>query len=481
MTRRSLLQLLLAGTAAVATTFLGAPALASSDPPANPDRLIVHEWGTFTVLQDEAGRPIGGINTDDEVLPDFVHDIAGMNPSSLRELPTVHFKAVPRNHPDVWTRLETPVTYFYPPTGFDKPIDVTVSFRHGWLTQYYPKATPGGPDIDADGNLRWGRITRQANGSLTWRNLRLGGTNPGPATDEKAWLAPRNVRATSVTTPEGERERYLFYRGVAHFEAPIRVSRTPGNELEIRCGEWPLAQDARVGPLLLVDAGADGTSAFRILDDVTLSRDDAGAGGRVLARTPGTFSPSEYSADNLEDVRGVLHKLLVRDGLYHDEATAMLDTWEVSYFKRPGLRLFFSVPRPWTEQYLPLSVSESADITRVMVGRIEIVTPEQRATLRRIAAGPASSADWVGAAARTLRAREADLHREEWYRDVLEGRRTVLESLKIAVPDDYKTFLSLGRFRTALVLDELSRRPTPALQEFVSNYQLGAFGFSESN
>src|SRR5687768_2479385 len=123
MTRRSLFQLLLAAGAA---TFAGSSAFASPDPPANPERLIVHEWGTFTVLQDEEGRPIPGINTDDEVLPDFVHDIAGMNPSSLSELPRVYFKAVPRNHSDVWARLETPVTYFYPPKGFDRPIDVSV-------------------------------------------------------------------------------------------------------------------------------------------------------------------------------------------------------------------------------------------------------------------------------------------------------------------------------------------------------------------
>ena len=33
----------------------------------------IHEWGTFTSLQDEFGRAIGGINTDDEPVPDFVH------------------------------------------------------------------------------------------------------------------------------------------------------------------------------------------------------------------------------------------------------------------------------------------------------------------------------------------------------------------------------------------------------------------------
>src|SRR5204863_2540425 len=38
-----------------------------------PEPLIVHEWGTFTSLQNEASQAIGGINTDDEPVPRFVH------------------------------------------------------------------------------------------------------------------------------------------------------------------------------------------------------------------------------------------------------------------------------------------------------------------------------------------------------------------------------------------------------------------------
>jgi len=40
------------------------------------NNLIVHEWGTFTSLQDENGNAIGGINTNDEPVPNFVHNIA---------------------------------------------------------------------------------------------------------------------------------------------------------------------------------------------------------------------------------------------------------------------------------------------------------------------------------------------------------------------------------------------------------------------
>lgn len=443
-----------------------------SDSPTR-DRLLVHEWGTFTVLQDEDGRAIPGINTDDEPVPDFVHNIGGVDVLTSRSvLPSVYFKAIPRCHPDVYVRLETPVVYFYPPQGgMTGPIDVSVSFKGGWLTQFYPHAAPGGPDVNEKGELRFGPLSYKADGSLTWRSLTVGGNADGPRTDDKVWLAPRQVpAAASVKTTNGERERYLFYRGVGRVNAPLKVVRR-GNELAVQ-SQWgnfmQVPTGFGVGPLWLVDARPDGTLAFRAVDHVDLSRGE----GKDLATVSSTFRESDYSKENYAQVRRQIHAALVRDGLFDDEATAMLNTWEVSYFKRPGLRLFFMVPRPWTENYLPMSVSQSADVERVMVGRIELVTPEQRATLRRIAAGPASESGWVRDAIQRLNARPRDAYREDWFREDAEGRRSQLEALNVPVPADYRAYLSLGRFRNALINDEVRRNPTEALRQFVRNYEL---------
>ena len=73
---------------------------------------------------------------------------------------------------------------------------------------------------------------------------------------------------------------------------------------------------------------------------------------------------------------------LVTEGLFDDEADALLNTWERSYFRNPGERVFFMVPREWTESVLPLKLSVPAQVTRVMVGRIEMVTPAQRELLQ---------------------------------------------------------------------------------------------------
>src|SRR5436190_22221770 len=84
--------------------------------PVEGDRLVIHEWGTFTCVQDESGRPVAGVNTDDEPVPAFVHRISDLIPRPSQLAP-VYSKGVPRSHREVRMRLETPVIYFYPPKG----------------------------------------------------------------------------------------------------------------------------------------------------------------------------------------------------------------------------------------------------------------------------------------------------------------------------------------------------------------------------
>jgi len=116
--------------------------------------VIVHEWGTFTSLQDENGKAIGGINVDDEPVPNFVytagqHSVVALNhnPFTFGLPPYCGFigkggPAVQIGDPEVTMRLETPVLYIYPPKGEAAadvpPLDVHVDFHGGILSQYYP-------------------------------------------------------------------------------------------------------------------------------------------------------------------------------------------------------------------------------------------------------------------------------------------------------------------------------------------------------
>src|ERR1700761_9471156 len=123
--------------------------------------LVVHEWGTFTCLQDESGKAIGGINTDDEPVPEFVHNAA---PGLLIPEDGSQSKSVARCHAQVTMRLETPVVYFYGNEEFSSRLNVDVRFPRGWLTQFFPDATVDASGLRPDGTgfidtgsgwLRW--------------------------------------------------------------------------------------------------------------------------------------------------------------------------------------------------------------------------------------------------------------------------------------------------------------------------------------
>ncbi len=410
------------------------------------------------------------------------------------EVPAVYFKGAPRCHPDVIVRLETPVIYFHPPQRQSQArsktkLDVVVDFRGGWLTQFYPDATShttgDAPAADQNSSFDFGHITPQTVGTLAWLGLQVGGIESGPQTDSPVWLSPRHVECASVTAANGEAERYLFYRGVGKLKSPLLVTRDPENSrLQVRGRFSELGDDFKpgkmlnpnVGPLWLVDVRAGGSCAFKSISSVDASQGDQ----KVLANLPAWFEEADYSAQNLTSLRNSFSTALVHDGLNADEAEALLNTWEASYFRRPGLRLFYLVPRQWTDYELPLRITgvPAADISRVMVGRIEIVTPQERQLLKQISETPPSDPGWLHAALAKANAGREDYYREQWYQQVLEGTK-LLSSMNLEMPDDYRAYLGLGRFRNALILDEAARNPSGYLNRFIENYDLGAYKVKE--
>jgi hypothetical protein len=160
------------------------------------------------------------------------------------------------------------------------------------------------------------------------------------------------------------------------------------------------------------------------------------------AKTRADFAADEYS--DTVGLRKAMRGALVAERLFGDEADAMLNTWELSYFKSPGTRLFFIVPRAWTERVLPLTIKREGNalpperIVRAMVGRIELLTPEHRALLNAIAHPPAG----------------------------LSGK----ERLKAQL-DAYR---DLGRFRDAIIL-LATRSSTEYFQELIASQQISSF------
>jgi len=389
-------------------------------------KLIVHEWGTFTSFQDGNGATIAGINVDDEPVPKFVHRLQEMPIFTTRSMPALWSQGAPRCHPDVTLRLETPVLYFYPQGGFAAPsLEVRAGFIGGWLTEFYPFA-------DAENSGFPGSLDRNSRSSLQWKALQLTTNTDGlPSTTEHVWLTPRAVHSAVVTEGRhNQAEKYLFYRGVGHIDAPLTVRET-GDALIINrhsvLKQFPQLWVVRVQP--------DGRVRYRQMP--------AGGQGAVQVRVPDVDASSP---GNRDDLYRELADALVKEGLFREEALAMLATWELSYFESEGLRVMFVLPRDWTDAQLPLSISAPADITRVMLGRIELVSPYQRSKLRRLQELPATAFDLVPlyAESRTaLRGIHAGLSHADLYRSV--GRE---------VPEALQVYDQLGRFRDALLVHE---------------------------
>jgi len=403
------------------------------------DRLIVHEWGTFTSLQDERGAPLGRINTDDEPVPPFVHQMA----NTLLFPPTSAFttdaKGAPEGDPNVTMRLETPVLYFHLPANQTGPItlDVNVAFRGGWLTQYFPDARATIDGLNRADFLP--PLTSKTIGRLSWHALILNSTaGLLPQSDDPVWTAPRAVSSAPISAGN-EREHFLFYRGVGHIDAPLRVIRAEnGQTLQVHD-----AEGLTVRQIWLVDIRADGSVAFRTALEATPTGETT---------IPAQFASSDYSQENLAVLRAALHRALVANGLFADEAEALLNTWERSYFQNPGERLFFIVPQTWTDTVLPLNLSVPADVTRVMVGRIELVTPAQRTLLRRMSETSLPSPKSLKEVTAAMTRLRNDPAKAAAY-NALAGGRGNLDDLGVTVPPIYADFLALGRFRTALLLN----------------------------
>jgi hypothetical protein len=81
-----------------------------------------------------------------------------------------------------------------------------------------------------------------------------------------------------------------------------------------------------------------------------------------------------------------LDAILVAQGLYEKEARAMIKTWRDSWFEE-GMRVFYIVPRKVTDSILPITIEpRPSEIARVLVGRMEIITPEMEGEIEQAAA-----------------------------------------------------------------------------------------------
>jgi hypothetical protein len=302
------------------------------------DALVAHEWGTFTSVAGADGRsvdwaPLFGASD----LPCFVNRlIPEVSKATLSGL----------------VRMETPVLYFY--SQHPATLSVDVKFPHGWMTEWYPKASTVRPESpDPFGS--------QGNGQLHWDSvLAMPGENPTFPTTKGAsrYYAARDTDSTPLLVGT-QSEKLIFYRGIGNFPAPIQPRYASGGTLEIRnTGSDPI-------PVAIFFESQDRKVGYRIARNVQ---------GTITLDSP------ELTGD-LAQLRKDLAGVLVDAGLYQKEALAMIETWHDSWFEE-GSRVFYIMPRQEVDSVLPLSIAPAPDkIARVFVGRVEVLSHSTRETI----------------------------------------------------------------------------------------------------
>jgi hypothetical protein len=337
-----------------------------------PGKLVVHEWGTFTSFAGSDGvnlefRPL--VAND---LPRFI-----MNPFSQPGTisPFVKQQFVARQ------RMETPITYFY--TDVPRVVNVRVDFPQGMLTEWYPVVKhfeSGKSSKDralGRAYLNWGPVGLTPPAQFADIRVRgpKGAAVPASLPPVKAgdhYGRARETDSAIVETVDAKRgshfEKFLFYRGLGNFELPIKLVALGHDRFEVTNS----GEDA-TGALFLVRIENDRVRFTRI--------DPISPRSAVEIDLPG----AESTVDRLAEATvGELSAA----GLFEKEALAMVHTWRTSWFGENGTRLLYLVPNKTTDELLPLAVEPAPDeCVRILVGRLETLTPEDCRQLVRVLAG----------------------------------------------------------------------------------------------
>jgi hypothetical protein len=411
-----------AGLTAAGSYLQSSPGRAAPAPD-NNGQLIVHEWGTFLSVQGSDGSTQGGMVDSDELLPPFVEtrSVAAWTRSLFRQ------------------KGETPVTYFY--TDRPRVVQVKVDMPEGVLTHWYPAVCRFGPSplektaAPRNSYLDWCNVTLIPDSAPTRTAIRtetiatrkgqvftgivgmetaasieliLGGghrrflakkdiqeraasksglSNPAllPVATEQTWKYVRDTDSAFVKIeapkddggPATQYEKFLFYRGLGTFSMPVEVhsaENTDGLTLRLHNRSNDLLRG-----VFAVNVEKDKIQFARLYDL-------APQGMLEMNLTPRFTSPESFE-QGVPQVKAAVASVLEQAGLYAKEAQAMVNTWERSYFKTPGLRLLYLVPRQRVDAVIPIHIKPAPDkLVRVMVGRIEVLTPSRERQIARYVA-----------------------------------------------------------------------------------------------
>lgn len=372
---------------------------------------VVHEWGTFTSIQGSDGVTLLGAHHEEELLPAFVHEISPLAAAAVR------VKGIGAPMLGVTQKMETPVLYFH--GGQARKVTVEVGFTKGLISQWFPGVAAQAPVLGGLGGKPFD-LRKIDTSMLRWECEILPRAQGVPSglprvRPDEPWSFAREVAADYVRA-QGETEQYLFYRGVGRFELPVHVEA-----MRLGAGTLHNRGSLAIPAVIALEVAADG-ARFRQLPAVAPGK----AGGFDLGVVPKRPVPVVQ-----QELQACVQALLVAQGLHADEARAMVRTWARSWFHKRGTRVFYVVPREETDRLLPLVITPRPDaVVRVLVGRIDYLTPEAEASLLQAVADIDSGEEGrVAAGNRVLgefdRFAEAALHRAHALTDSVRMRARI--------------------------------------------------------
>jgi hypothetical protein len=339
---------------------------ASDEPTQKP--FVVHEWGTFLAVQGSDGVTLGGMVDSDEVLPAFVE---ARGPASFARM-------------NMFSKMETPVTYFY--TDRPRTVHVRIDMPKGLLTHWFPLVAAYGP-IPGNGPAK------PEKSFLQWSNVQVLPVTGyekvlSPVADNQNWRFARETDAALlkvVTHRLDEKSRaletkdqyegFLFYRGLGTFTLPLSVQSIQ-------------ASNGNISLKLTNESAQPLNGLFAIqVENQTIRFGSArnleshSSHDQSLSTLLGKSLPLE---EGVPLVKQAVARALIEAGLYEKEAQAMVNTWERSYFRTEGLRMLYLLPRPAVDAAIPIQIQPAPDqLVRVMVGRVEILTPERERQIEK--------------------------------------------------------------------------------------------------
>jgi len=339
----------------------------------DPEQLIAHEWGTFVSMVTPEGQILEGMHHEEEPLPNFVYSRCGEVPWCWGYNAIKEMEILPE---PVTQKLETPVIYFYSAEPREVTIDVT--FPQGIISQWYPDAVAMQPLVNFD-------LQAMAGGGMTWTievDPEIDIDQAPWVPEDHIWAPSRDVAATPISA-KGETEAFIFYRGLGRFTTPLEV-HNDGTTVSLGFKAGPTI------PSVWLLHVRDGKAAITHVGAIA-------AGPNTNALIP---EPNMDMVTFLPHAKALVAQGLEADGLFSDEAKAMVNTWERSYFQTEGFRVLYVLPRSWTDELLPISFDPVPDeLVRTMVGRIEVLTPwdvdEMVGRVAGWAAAPGTAAELV--------------------------------------------------------------------------------------